>query len=163
MILTFPLHRENKAESMNINTIAVIGSGNMGTSLIGGLLSDHYSADSILVSDPDLQKLNALHQRFQVHVTQNNHEAIKTANVIIFAVKPQQLLSVVLELTPQIQHKKPLLISIAAGITEHSLQHTVGGNMAIVRCMPNTIHLRLLVAALRLYLPTSMFLLSNVN
>lgn len=123
---------------MNTDTIAVIGSGNMGASLIGGLVANHYPANNIWVSDPHQQKLDALQQQFHVNITHDNQIACKNADVIILAIKPQLLTQITTKLASQIQQKKSLVISVAAGITEQTIQHSLGGKAAIVRCMPNT-------------------------
>jgi len=119
-------------------TIAVIGAGNMGSSLISGLVSQHYPAEQLWASDPSEEKLQFLQKQFAISVTPNNQKAIQKAETIIFAVKPQILKEIALSLAPLIQDKKPLIISIAAGIQEESLQQWLGGQIAIVRSMPNT-------------------------
>lgn len=118
--------------------IAIIGGGNMGNSLLGGLIADGYPAVNIWVSDPSAPKLKQLKDQFHIHVTSNNQEAVKTADIVILAVKPQLLSIVTAELAPLLQHRKSLVISICAGVKEHSLQTWLGGEMAIVRAMPNT-------------------------
>ena len=119
-------------------TIAIIGCGNMGTSIIGGLIADGFPASSLWVADPDEAKLAALKQLHPVHVTTDNQAAIAASNTLILAIKPQVLAAVVKEFAPLVQIRKPLVISIAAGVTESSIQAYVGGNIAIVRSMPNT-------------------------
>lgn len=123
---------------MTSPNIAIIGAGNMGSSLLGGLLKNNYSANHIWISDADQQKLDHLHQQFNIHTTADNKEAIKNADIIILAVKPQILKNVTTDIAPQIQAKKPLILSIAAGIPIASLQHWLGTTMPIVRAMPNT-------------------------
>lgn len=119
-------------------TIAIVGGGNMGASLLSGLIANHYLKTNLWVTDADVQKLKKLETTFGIHTTQDNQEAIKNADVVILAVKPQILKTVAQEMAPQIQARKPLVISIAAGITESSLQKWLGGNISIVRAMPNT-------------------------
>lgn len=119
-------------------TLAVIGSGNMGTSLIGGLIAKDYPADKMWVTDPSAEKLSAIKKQFNVHTTADNNEAVKAASVVILAVKPQHLAAVSQEIAASVQAHKPLIISIAAGVREASLQTWLGGNCAIVRTMPNT-------------------------
>jgi pyrroline-5-carboxylate reductase len=123
---------------MKKSTIAIIGGGNMGASLLGGLIADGYPIDHLWVSDPMQEKLTQLKQQFHVNTTTNNAEAVQAATTIIFAVKPQHLATTATDLASVVQTHKPLVISIAAGIRETSLQHWLGGNIAIVRSMPNT-------------------------
>ena len=60
------------------------------------------------------------------------------ADVVVLAVKPQVLKAVSTALAASVQQKQPLIVSVAAGITTSSLDQWLGGNTAIVRCMPNT-------------------------
>lgn len=122
---------------MNFPTIAVIGAGNMGSSLIGGLINDQHPSDKIWASDVSEEKLIFLEQNFHIHTTSENSKAVEQADVVIFAVKPSMLQTVATDLRTVIQSNKPLIISIAAGIPETSLQEWVGGNTSIVRGMPN--------------------------
>lgn len=123
---------------MTTPNIAMIGAGNMGNSLIGGLITSGHPAQKIWASDPSEEKLTELHNRWGIHTTTNNSEAIQSAEVVVLAVKPQLLATILTELSPLIQQQKPLVLSIAAGIRESSLQHWLGGSIAIVRAMPNT-------------------------
>lgn len=123
---------------MNKAIIAIIGSGNMGASLIGGLIADGYPANKIWVTDPSTTKLMHLKETFGVHTTTDNQTAVNTADIVLIAVKPQILPDVAKTLATPIQQRKPLVISIAAGIREYALQTWLGGNIPIVRCMPNT-------------------------
>lgn len=123
---------------MKTATIAIIGGGNMGASLAGGLIADGYPADKIWMTDISEERLTTLQQRFNVNTTTDNKDAIKSAEIIILCTKPQVLHKITAEFAPLIQTQKPLVISIAAGIRESSLQQWLGGNIAIVRAMPNT-------------------------
>src|SRR3990167_5858810 len=123
---------------MTSPTIAIIGAGNMGASLLGGLIKTGLSPAQLWITDPTTEKLHSLQQQFHVHVTEHNQDAVELADVIIFAVKPQIMETVTQSLSHLIQMRKPLIISIAAGIREKSLQNWLGKHIAIVRCMPNT-------------------------
>jgi pyrroline-5-carboxylate reductase len=118
--------------------IAFIGAGNMASSIIGGLVSKGFSPKSIIASDPNAESLAALKQLAPIQTTQNNHDAVSIADVLVLAVKPQIMKSILEDLAGSAQQRNPLVISIAAGIEAHSLDKWLGGNMAIVRCMPNT-------------------------
>ncbi len=117
--------------------ICIIGAGNMGNSLIGGLIAHGHPADTLSVSDPSTEKLASLEKQFQVHVSTNNTQSAQAAEVILFAVKPQILQSVATEIGAALKHK-PLILSIAAGIRVASIQKWLGGKFPIVRAMPNT-------------------------
>lgn len=123
---------------MKQQTLGFIGAGNMAGSLIGGLISDGYAPENIWVSDIDAPKLKDLAHRFKVNTGTDNQTVAERAQILVLAVKPQILQPVALELAATVQQHKPLLISIAAGITESALDRWLGGGTAIVRCMPNT-------------------------
>jgi len=120
------------------NHICFIGGGNMASSLISGLINNQHAACDITVTDPDQQKLDQLHQLYAVNTDIDNLNAIKTADVIVLAVKPQILKQVCELLKDSICKSRPLIISIAAGIRSTDIDRWLGNNNAIVRCMPNT-------------------------
>jgi pyrroline-5-carboxylate reductase len=123
---------------MTIETLAFIGAGNMASSLIGGLIADGYPPDRIRVSDAYPAVAQAVGQRFGVTVCQDNQAAIEGATVVILAVKPQMMRSVLEDLASDLAKTTPLLLSIAAGISCQSIVTWSGGLKAVVRTMPNT-------------------------
>lgn len=123
---------------MRQQTLGFIGAGNMASSLVGGLISDRFSPQNIWVSDVDETKLKDLASRFGVNTSLHNEVVVERSDVLVLAVKPQTMRQVVTDLSTTIQNKHPVLVSIAAGITEAALERWVGGDIAIVRCMPNT-------------------------
>ena len=70
--------------------------------------------------------------------TTDNITAIEQADVVILAIKPQVMEAVLTPIKDALQRKKPLIISVAAGIDLQSISSWTGGDLAIVRCMPNT-------------------------
>lgn len=119
-------------------TLAFIGGGNMARSLIGGLINNGFAPQSIHVADPNMEALQALSSHFPVQTFTDNAAAIANADVVILAVKPQQLQKVTREMSAHWQQGK-LLVSIAAGIRLEDIGRWLGGdNAAIVRAMPNT-------------------------
>jgi pyrroline-5-carboxylate reductase len=123
---------------MKNTTITLIGAGNMGAALLSGLIANGLSPQQLWITDPDAEKLNSLQNQFGIYTTPNNEEAVKMADVVILAVKPQMIPNIAQQLAATIQSHQPLVISIAAGITESNLQAWLGENTAIIRCMPNT-------------------------
>ena len=123
---------------MSEHVISIIGAGNMGTSLLAGLLRGKFLSSNLWLTDPHVEKLQQLKQQFAVYVTTNNEEAVQVADVIILAVKPNTVRSVLESVSSMMQQKKRLIISVAAGVREKNLQTWAGGHTAIVRCMPNT-------------------------
>lgn len=123
---------------MENTTIAFIGGGNMARSLIGGLISGGCPAERIWVSDPQSDALKYLEENFGVHGTSDNAAASAEADVIVLAVKPQVMKPVLASMREAVQRNHPLIISIAAGVTEKLINDNLGGNCAVVRTMPNT-------------------------
>lgn len=119
-------------------TITFIGAGNMARSLIVGLLQDQ--ANVVLrVADPDEHQLDAIRKHWpEVMTSTDNLDAMQGADVVVLAVKPQIMRNVTENLASNAQLSRPLFVSIAAGIREEALNRWLGGNQAIVRCMPNT-------------------------
>jgi pyrroline-5-carboxylate reductase len=119
-------------------TIGFIGAGNMASSLIAGLRADGYSPDHIWASDPDSEKLQHLQSHFGVRISSDNHEVVRQSQIVVLAVKPQVLREVAEDLNATVQRQSPLVISLAAGVTEGAIDQWLGGGVDIVRCMPNT-------------------------
>ena len=116
--------------------ITFIGAGNMATSLIGGLLAQGIPASHIRASDPGAEQRAKVAAEFGIELFESNAEAIAGADVVVLATKPQVLKGVSQALAPSLQPGQ-LIVSIAAGITCASLASWLG-DVAIVRCMPNT-------------------------
>ncbi|MFO1391700.1 MAG: pyrroline-5-carboxylate reductase [Agitococcus sp.] len=117
--------------------IGFIGAGNMASALVGGLLAQGFSPKKISVADPNVQQLHAFKEK-GLFVSVNNADIVERCDVLVLAVKPQIMKQVLEPLANYVQQKKPLIISIAAGIASHSLDKWLGGNVSIVRAMPNT-------------------------
>lgn len=122
---------------MNQPRIAFIGAGNMAKSIIGGLLAQGTPAQAVTASGPRLENLQPLQAATGVNISTSNIDAASQADIVILAVKPQMLKMVAAELSAALTHR-PLIISLAAGITTDSINRWLGGDQAIVRCMPNT-------------------------
>jgi pyrroline-5-carboxylate reductase len=118
--------------------LTFIGAGNMARSLIAGLIQDK-SDLQLRVADPDQTQLDSLLLNWPTTQTYSDNEAAcQDTDIIVLAVKPQILPSVCETLKPIVQQSRPLIISIAAGVLETTINHTLGDNLAVVRCMPNT-------------------------
>jgi len=123
---------------MSTPIISIIGAGHLGTSLLGGLISKGYSPKQIWIANPSAKKLADLREKWAVEITENNKHAAEKADVVILAVKPNVMPVVTQEIAGVIQKKKPLVISVAAGVREKSLRAWLGEATPVVRCMPNT-------------------------
>lgn len=123
--------------SLQNKTIAFIGAGNMGEALIRGLLSANTVAPSrIIATDVRTERLHFLEKTFGVRAIENSAEAAAGSNVIVLAVKPQQMGEVLDGLKSQITTSK-LLVSIAAGVPTSRIEGEFPGKQPVVRVMPN--------------------------
>ena len=115
--------------------VGIIGCGNMGQALLRGIIGKAYiSKRNILVSDKDRKKAKLARLRFKVGVTDSNSELIKKCDVIVFAIKPQDVDAVLQDALLPLEGK--LLISICAGLTTRRLEKRLG-KVSVVRVMPN--------------------------
>ncbi|GAA4013621.1 pyrroline-5-carboxylate reductase [Actimicrobium antarcticum] len=116
--------------------LSFIGGGNMAMALIGGLTAGAAASATIHVVDPNPAALQQLAQQFGVTTATQIDARLAASNVILLAVKPQQMKEVAAQLAPHLNGQ--LVISIAAGIRSADLSRWLNGHGAIVRCMPNT-------------------------
>lgn len=122
---------------MDIPFLTFIGAGHMASSLIGGLVERGHPAEYIMACDPLSDHLERLQHRFGILTSTDNATGAARADVLILAVKPQIMQRVCEELRGRIDHK-PLVVSIAAGVSLDSLSRWLGEELPLVRCMPNT-------------------------
>jgi pyrroline-5-carboxylate reductase len=116
--------------------ISFIGGGNMASAIIGGLLRQGFSAADLHVVEPYEQGREKLARDFAVAVSAQADAALAQSEVIVLAVKPQQMRDAVAPLAQYLD--KQLVVSIAAGIRLTDLSRWLGGYARLVRCMPNT-------------------------
>jgi pyrroline-5-carboxylate reductase len=116
--------------------IAFIGGGNMATALIAGLAKQLDERDRILVVDPNPDALARLETDYGVDTAPTIGDRIGACQIIVLAVKPQQMREVATQLAPHLTSQ--LVLSIAAGIRSADLSRWLGGYGVIVRAMPNT-------------------------
>lgn len=117
--------------------ITFIGGGNMASALIAGLAGKLTAGENIHVIDPNADALQRLQTLYGVSTALGIDAAINRSDVVVLAVKPQQMRDVAAALAPHLA-ARPLIVSIAAGIRAVDLARWLGGYDAIVRTMPNT-------------------------
>ncbi len=124
---------------MNVHKkIAFIGAGNMARAMIAGLINNGFPADHIWAASPNVQKHEKIKSQFSIHLTSDNVEAAKHADIIVFAVKPWVMETVCGEIKKIMLVKKPLLISLVTGIKTTSIAHWLShSHCALIRTMPN--------------------------
>jgi pyrroline-5-carboxylate reductase len=118
--------------------ISFIGGGNMATALLAGLVGKLAAGPEIHVVDPNSDALQRLNGKYGVSVAGDINERVAASEVVVLAVKPQQMRDVAEALRAQLAESRPLVLSIAAGIRSADLSRWLGGYGAIVRTMPNT-------------------------
>jgi pyrroline-5-carboxylate reductase len=122
---------------MTNQCLAILGGGNMGRALIGGLLRRGTRPEHITVAEISSAAREALSADFGVQATPDNAAAVEPASVIVVAVKPQVAGTVLAPLQPALQRSRPVVISIAAGIRLAALESWCGAGVPVVRAMPN--------------------------
>ena len=116
--------------------VAFIGGGHMASAIIGGLVAKGFKRPDLLVVDVDSNARTRLMSAFGVKAIEGPGEALAEADVVVMAVKPQQMREAAANLAPFIA--APLVVTIAAGIRLADLSRWLGGRDRLVRAMPNT-------------------------
>lgn len=121
-----------------LDAISLIGAGNMGSALIRGLImSGKTEGDRITVYDVDAAKVRPLHEEFGVFMAASAAEAIlPRTDVLVLAVKPLIVVPVLEEISDRI-HNRPLVVSIAAGISTERILSCLPAGARVIRAMPN--------------------------
>jgi pyrroline-5-carboxylate reductase len=118
--------------------VTIIGSGNIGLSLAKGLVKSEFAgAADITLTRRNLHALaEEASQGFSV--SNDNKAAVKGADIIVFAILPQQLKKVLVEVTPEIDKKNQIFVSIVSGVSCADLKAVLGEDATVIRAMPNT-------------------------
>jgi pyrroline-5-carboxylate reductase len=116
--------------------ITFLGGGNMAVALIGGLLAKGYAAGDIQVAEHHPESRERLAQKFGVRVVPTLDDAALACDVLLLAVKPQQMRDALSPLSGRLGSQ--LVVSIAAGLRMADISRWLGGHRRLVRCMPNT-------------------------
>ncbi|MDY6931239.1 MAG: pyrroline-5-carboxylate reductase [Halobacteriota archaeon] len=114
--------------------IGFIGSGNIGESIISGIIkSGLHSPEDLIASDVNEARLKDLERDLGISITTDNKEVVKNSKTIILAIKPKHIDDVVSEITPLMGDAK-LIISVAAGVRTERIE---GEGLKTIRVMPN--------------------------
>lgn len=125
-------------DSPQASRIVFIGAGNMASAIFGGMLDSGYPAEAIVATSRSQEKRDDISQRYGIRTMQDNLAAVQEADVVILAVKPQMMRDLCLSLREAVQVRRPLVVSVAAGLDAATLDGWLGGGLALIRCMPNT-------------------------
>lgn len=110
----------------------------MTLAIAGGLLASNYPADRLCIAEPSAQQQEKLASILPgVDISADNAAIAGNVDCLVLATKPQILANVCRELTDTVQQRKPLVISIAAGVRGADIDSWLGGNLSVVRVMPN--------------------------
>jgi pyrroline-5-carboxylate reductase len=115
-----------------------IGCGNMGRSLVGGILANGYPKQLIRGADPDPAQREKIESAFGIKAYGDNLQAVERADIVVLAVKPQLMAETVKSMAPGLVKQQPLIISVAAGIRSSAITHWLGKVLPVIRAMPNT-------------------------
>jgi pyrroline-5-carboxylate reductase len=120
------------------NKVGLIGGGNMARAIGGGLLRGGMHATDLMIAEPLPEQCERLRDElYGAMVTDDNKIVARSADILLFAVKPQILKPVCEDLVDDVQEKRPLIMSIAAGPKIDDIDAWLGGGLSVVRVMPN--------------------------
>jgi pyrroline-5-carboxylate reductase len=118
--------------------LAIVGAGQMGEALLRGFLSAGVvKPGQVVLSDVNEERLKSLKSKYSVTYSTNNEEAVDGVDLVLLAVKPQQISETIDGIRPRIKDRT-VLISIAAGVTTGRLTELTGMKVPVIRVMPNT-------------------------
>lgn len=118
--------------------IGFIGGGNMAEAIFSGMIKQGYAPQSIIVSVRSEQTRARLEADYGLIAVCDNARVVREAPMILLAVKPYQMREMLQPLQALLGEYRPLLVSVAAGLSVEQLQGFAGGRLPTVRCMPNT-------------------------
>lgn len=116
--------------------LGFLGGGNMAAALMGGLLNRGFRSEDIVVVELDPARRAWLKDNFAVQVLEHDGPLVEETDVLILAVKPQQLRAALATLPRP--YPGQLILSVAAGVRAGDISRWLGGHPAVVRAMPNT-------------------------
>ncbi|AOR24856.1 pyrroline-5-carboxylate reductase [Clostridium taeniosporum] len=118
--------------------IGFIGCGNMGSSMVGGLINSRsFMPEDIFVSTRTENSAINIKNKFNINTSTNNKDVVRNSNIIILSIKPYMFEEVINEIKNDLTEDK-LIISVAAGITIRKLEELISNKHKIIRSMPNT-------------------------
>ena len=117
--------------------LCILGAGNMGRALIGGLLRSGTRAERLSVGESVPAAREQLAHELGVTAVADNQAAIAAATVVVLAVKPRDAAAVLRPLAAALQRTRPLLLSVLAGVRVSALEGWCGAEVPVVRAMPN--------------------------
>lgn len=123
--------------AIGADTVGFLGGGHMGRALVAALRRQGHPPAQIAVGEPGAAARDALERDFGVRTTDDNLAVVEAADILVLAVKPQDMAAVLLPLQSPLARRRPLVVSIAAGLTVAQLRELCGTALPMVRAMPN--------------------------
>lgn len=124
---------------MNRVSIGFLGAGKMATALARGVINAGVvSAGDVIASDPNGAAREAFAQATGARVTERNSEVVAASDVVVIAVKPDQVVGLLGELSADWNTGRHLVVSIAAGVTLARMEAAGPAGLRVIRVMPNT-------------------------
>lgn len=117
--------------------IGFIGTGNMGTAIIEGLLGKDMAAADMMVCDISQERVEALNKKYGVAFTTDSKELVKSCRIVVLALKPQVYDNVMNTIKPEVTEDK-IIVTMAPGISHEHISGILGERIKVTRTMPNT-------------------------
>lgn len=122
----------------NINNLTILGTGNIGTSIIEGLLaSETLAPERITLTRRKIERLDK-YKKLGVQTTRDNLKAVRSSQIIIIAVEPGQIDALLKEISPALKEDHHTIISVVTGVSIEQIVAGAKKNIPVVRAMPNT-------------------------
>lgn len=119
--------------------IAIIGVGNLGYSIAIGLLTQkNFKIKNLYLTKRDIESLSTWEKLPNVKISTDNKKAVRYSDIVIIAVQPKQLMTVLEEIKDVVNPKKHTIISVVTGRKIDDIGAVIGNDVAIIRSMPNT-------------------------
>ncbi len=122
---------------MKEKKITIIGGGNLGSAIAKGLLkSGNYNPGNITVTRRNIEKIKDLKEK-GINTTPDNKSTVKDSDIIILAIKPKSIESIINDIKPAFK-KGQILISVVTGVSIKTIKELAGDKVTVYRAMPNT-------------------------
>lgn len=120
--------------------IAIIGGGNIAEALLSGIIADGADPKTLIVSDPNAERLEQLKEKYGLVTTQDSPEAAEGADFLFVCVKPDVVATVLDEIAEVLDSNEgeTVVVSVAAGVNTASMESQLPAGTPVVRVMPNT-------------------------
>ena len=116
--------------------VCFIGGGNMAEAMIAGMVGEYCDAKNIIVVDRNKNKRDFLVRKYGVNVVDSAADTVKSTDILVLAIKPQQMKELILDIKDNIKSKQ-LIITVAAGLEIEFYEKLFSKKISVARVMPN--------------------------